>query len=132
MNNFNYLDSTENEDSNVSAYLTIQEGCDKFCNFCVVPFTRGPEFSRPFDKVMLEAEKLVKNGAKEIILLGQNVNAYSYKDQNKEYRLSNLINNLEKMGKVVDGLTSLEDIVKKEAQAANTNRGGIEVNKYSM
>ena len=84
VNKFNYLDSTENDNSNVSAYLTIQEGCDKFCNFCVVPFTRGPEYSRPFDKVMLEAEKLVKNGAKEIILLGQNVNAYSYKDQNKE------------------------------------------------
>ena len=100
VNKFNYLDSTENDNSNVSAYLTIQEGCDKFCNFCVVPFTRGPEYSRPFDKVMLEAEKLVKNGAKEIILLGQNVNAYSYKDQNKEYRLSNLINNLEKFSEI--------------------------------
>ncbi len=95
VNKFNYLDNTENNDSNISAYLTIQEGCDKFCNFCVVPFTRGPEYSRPFDKIIIEAEKLVKNGAKEIILLGQNVNAYSYKNQNKEYRLSNLINTLE-------------------------------------
>ena len=95
VNKFNYLDRTENNDTNVSAYLTIQEGCDKFCNFCVVPYTRGPEYSRPFDKIILEAENLVKNGAKEIILLGQNVNAYSFKEQNKEYRLSDLINTLE-------------------------------------
>ena len=95
VNKFNYLDDTKNGDTNISAYLTIQEGCDKFCNFCVVPFTRGPEYSRPFDKIILEAEELVKNGAREIILLGQNVNAYSFKTPNKEYRLSNLINTLE-------------------------------------
>ena len=100
VNKFNYLDNTENDNNNVSAYLTIQEGCDKFCNFCVVPFTRGPEYSRPFDKIITEAEKLVKNGAKEIILLGQNVNAYSYKNQNKYYRLSNLINNLENFSEI--------------------------------
>ena len=95
VNKFNYLDDTKNGDTNISAYLTIQEGCDKFCNFCVVPFTRGPEYSRPFDKIILEAEELVKNGAREIILLGQNVNAYSFKTPNKEYRLSSLINTLE-------------------------------------
>ena len=95
VNKFNYLDNTKNGDTNISAYLTIQEGCDKFCNFCVVPFTRGPEYSRPFDKIILEAEELVKNGAREIILLGQNVNAYSFKTQTKEYRLSSLINTLE-------------------------------------
>tara|TARA_B100000945_G_scaffold127108_1_gene101237 strand:- start:42 stop:1376 length:1335 start_codon:yes stop_codon:yes gene_type:complete len=100
VNKFNYLDSTENNDTNISAYLTIQEGCDKFCNFCVVPYTRGPEYSRPFDKIILEAEKLVKNGAKEIILLGQNVNAYSFKEQNKEYRLSDLINTLENISEL--------------------------------
>ena len=100
VNKFNYLDSTENNDTNISAYLTIQEGCDKFCNFCVVPYTRGPEYSRPFDKIIIEAEKLVKNGAKEIILLGQNVNAYSFKEQNKEYRLSDLINTLENISEL--------------------------------
>ncbi len=59
-----------------SAFLSVQEGCDKFCSFCVVPYTRGEEFSRPFAKVMDEAKSLVDNGVKEIILLGQNVNAY--------------------------------------------------------
>jgi len=92
---FNYFDNIDNSNNNVSAYLTIQEGCDKFCNFCVVPYTRGPEYSRPFKQIINEAETLIKNGAKEIIFLGQNVNAYSYIDNSKEYRLSNLINSLE-------------------------------------
>ena len=100
VNKFNYLDQIKNNDSNISAYITIQEGCDKFCNFCVVPYTRGPEYSRSFYKIITEAEELVKNGAKEIILLGQNVNAYSFQDQNKEYRLSNLINTLEKFSEL--------------------------------
>ena len=91
---FNYFDKIENKNSNVSSYLTIQEGCDKFCSFCVVPYTRGPEYSRPFNKILAEAESLISNGAKEIILLGQNVNAYSYKDKFKKYRISNLINKL--------------------------------------
>ena len=92
---FNYFDNIENKNSKISSFLTIQEGCDKFCSFCVVPYTRGPEYSRPFDKIILEAEKLIKNGAKEIILLGQNVNAYSYKKKIKEYRISDIINKLE-------------------------------------
>ena len=91
---FGYFDQIKNEDSKVSSFLTIQEGCDKFCHFCVVPFTRGPEYSRPFDKIISEAEQLIKNGVKEITLLGQNVNAYSYLENSKEYRLSNLINYL--------------------------------------
>ena len=94
---FNYLDKIKNSDSNVSSFLTIQEGCDKFCNFCVVPYTRGPEFSRPFKKIIREAEILIKNGAKELTLLGQNVNAYSYNDGNKIYKLSNLILELDKI-----------------------------------
>jgi tRNA-2-methylthio-N6-dimethylallyladenosine synthase len=92
---FNYLSKIKNKNSKVSSFLTIQEGCDKFCHFCVVPYTRGPEYSRPFDQIMNEAKEIAQSGAKEIILLGQNVNAYSYKDENKEYRLSDLLLELE-------------------------------------
>jgi len=95
VNKFNYFDKVENKNSNVSAFLTIQEGCDKFCHFCVVPYTRGPECSRPFNQIINEVEKLIENGVKEIVLLGQNVNAYSYIESSKEYRISNLINKLE-------------------------------------
>ena len=92
---FGYFDQIKNNDNKISAFLTIQEGCDKFCHFCVVPYTRGPEYSRPFNKIIAEAEQLIKNGAKEITLLGQNVNAYSYKENSKEFRISNLINHLD-------------------------------------
>jgi len=97
---FKYYDEIENKNNNVSAYLTIQEGCDKFCHFCVVPYTRGPEYSRPFYQVINEAEQLVKNGVKEITLLGQNVNAYSFKDNTKEYRISDLIKYLDKIKEI--------------------------------
>ena len=92
---FNYLSKIRNKDSNVSSFLTIQEGCDKFCHFCVVPYTRGPEYSRPFDQIINEAKELIKNGTKEIILIGQNVNAYFFEKNNKKYKLSNLILELE-------------------------------------
>ncbi len=60
-----------------SAFLTVQEGCDKFCTYCVVPYTRGTEISRPWDDIVAEARALVEVGAREIVLLGQNVNAWS-------------------------------------------------------
>ena len=97
MSKFNYLSKIKNQNSKISSFITIQEGCDKFCHFCVVPYTRGPEYSRPFKQIMFEAEELVKNGSKEIILLGQNVNAYLSVENNKEYKLSNLIMSLEKI-----------------------------------
>ncbi len=89
---FDQLKLTKNDNSNVSSFLTIQEGCDKFCKFCVVPYTRGPEHSRNFNEILNEADKLISNGSKELILLGQNVNAYN--DKNKH--LSDIIYALEK------------------------------------
>jgi len=97
---FDYLDKIKNTSSKVSSFLTIQEGCDKFCSFCVVPYTRGPEYSRSFEKIILEAQDLVKSGAKEIVLLGQNVNAYLFKGKTKKYRLSDLIKELEKFNEI--------------------------------
>ena len=65
---------------NPSAFLTVQEGCDKFCTYCVVPYTRGAEISRPFQDLLGEAQRLVDAGAREITLLGQNVNAWAGED----------------------------------------------------
>ena len=93
---FKYLSKIKNEAGKVSSFLTIQEGCDKFCHFCVVPYTRGPEYSRPFKQILDEAKFLADNGAREIILLGQNVNAYN----NEGYRLSDLIINIEKISEI--------------------------------
>ena len=94
---FNYLEKIKNSSQKISSFLTIQEGCDKFCHFCVVPFTRGPEYSRPFKKIIQEAKILADNGVKEIILLGQNVNAY----QNDNYRLSDLLTEIEKIPEIL-------------------------------
>ena len=91
INKFDILKEIPISQNKISSYLTIQEGCDKFCNFCVVPYTRGPEYSRSFKQILTEAKNLVNSGAKEIILLGQNVNAYNY---NNEYKLSSLIEKL--------------------------------------
>ena len=88
---FDELEKIPNLQNKISSYLTIQEGCDKFCHFCVVPYTRGPEYSRPFKQIIDEAKNLISNGAKEIILLGQNVNAYNYENK---FSLSSLIRTL--------------------------------------
>ena len=90
---FKYFNKIKNQSGRISSFLTIQEGCDKFCNFCVVPYTRGPEYSRPFNQIINEAKFLIDNGSKEIILLGQNVNAYNF----ESYKLSNLILEIEKI-----------------------------------
>ncbi len=97
---FDLLQKIKNSESKVSSFLTIQEGCDKFCNFCVVPYTRGPECSRSFETILKEAEQLIKNGAREITLLGQNVNAYYYKEKNNEFRIADLLNHLEKFSEL--------------------------------
>ena len=91
---FDSLNLVKNSNSKVSSFLTIQEGCDKFCNFCVVPYTRGPEYSRPFKDIINEAKQLIENGSKEITLLGQNVNAYVFKNSSRTYKISDLINEL--------------------------------------
>ena len=74
---FDTLNFVKNSSNKISSFLTIQEGCDKFCKFCVVPYTRGPEFSRSIEELLKESQELVSNGTKEIVLLGQIVNAYN-------------------------------------------------------
>lgn len=83
-----------------AAFLTVQEGCDKFCAFCVVPYTRGAEVSRPAERVLSEARDLVERGVREITLLGQNVNAYHGAGEGGTWGLARLIRELAK----VDGL----------------------------
>lgn len=84
-----------------AAFLTVQEGCDKFCAFCVVPYTRGAEVSRPVQRIIYEARDLVERGVREITLLGQNVNAYhGTGSDGSDYTLAKLIWDLDK----VDGL----------------------------
>ena len=94
---FDELEKISNSQNKIASYLTIQEGCDKFCHFCVVPYTRGPEYSRPFKQIINEAQNLIGNGAREITLLGQNVNAYNSFENGKNYKLSMLIRELNKI-----------------------------------
>jgi tRNA-2-methylthio-N6-dimethylallyladenosine synthase len=84
--------------SGVTAFLSVQEGCDKFCTFCVVPYTRGAEFSRPAARVIAEAEQLVAAGVRELTLLGQNVNAYhGAAPDGGEWRLGDLLRALARL-----------------------------------
>ena len=93
---FDTLNSIKNSSSKISSFLTIQEGCDKFCKFCVVPYTRGSEFSRSTTELVNESKDLAINGAKEITLLGQNVNAYNHNGK----KLSNLIIDISKLNNI--------------------------------
>jgi len=93
---FDSLENYKNNSSKVSSFITIQEGCDKFCKFCVVPYTRGPEFSRCPDQIYNEVQSLVDAGTREIILLGQNVSGY----KNKDINLSRLIDKVASIKKL--------------------------------
>ena len=93
---FDSLNTLKNSDNKVSSFLTIQEGCDKFCKFCVVPYTRGGEYSRSINELILETRQLIKNGSKEVTLLGQNVNAYNFKGT----KLSDLIFEISKIKEI--------------------------------
>ena len=86
----------------VSDYVTIQEGCDKFCSFCVVPFTRGPEFSRSRKSILEEIKIMAQNGVKEIVLLGQNVNAW--RDNSNKSRIFNL-------GYLIEDIAKIDEIL---------------------
>ena len=117
---FDSLNLLKNSNSKVSSFLTIQEGCDKFCHFCVVPYTRGPEHSRSFDEIINEAKQLIDNGAQEITLLGQNVNAYETKNKSKAYRLSDLIfklNELQDLKRIRYTTSHPKDVTKDLIQA---------------
>ena len=97
---FDYI-LEEKKIKGVSSAVTIQEGCDKFCSFCVVPFTRGPEYSRKINEIKLEVKSMSDRGAREIILLGQNVNAYQSNYHNVKYSLANLINTVSEIEDVI-------------------------------
>jgi tRNA-2-methylthio-N6-dimethylallyladenosine synthase len=89
--------------SGPTAFLSVQEGCDKFCAFCVVPYTRGAEYSRPAADLLTEARRLVESGAREITLLGQNVNAYHGEGEGGDWSLARLVRAMAE----IDGLARI-------------------------
>jgi tRNA-2-methylthio-N6-dimethylallyladenosine synthase len=97
---FEHLSARPKARRGPTAFLTVQEGCDKFCAFCVVPYTRGAVVSRPVERVLAEARDLVERGVREITLLGQNVNAYHGEGPDGDWSLARLIRELAK----IDGL----------------------------
>lgn len=97
---FDTLNEIKNTNTKISSFVTIQEGCNKFCNFCVVPYTRGPEYSRSPSEIIREVKDLISNGVVEITLLGQNVNAYSSKENGFNFKLSDLILELENINQL--------------------------------
>ena len=96
---FDYL-TEQKRKQGVSSYITIQEGCDKFCSFCVVPYTRGPEYSRPLKSLINEINILTDKGAKEIVLLGQNVNAYNTSHNGRKINIADLIEEISNNKKI--------------------------------
>jgi tRNA-2-methylthio-N6-dimethylallyladenosine synthase len=101
---FEGLNASSVPRKSVAAFLTVQEGCDKFCSFCVVPYTRGAEFSRPVEQVLAEARRMATQGVKELTLLGQNVNAYHGLDaRGRSIGLAGLVAELSR----IDGIERL-------------------------
>ncbi|MGB7269050.1 MAG: tRNA (N6-isopentenyl adenosine(37)-C2)-methylthiotransferase MiaB [Albidovulum sp.] len=100
---FDHLPDRPSATTRPAAFLTVQEGCDKFCAFCVVPYTRGSEVSRPAERILAEARKLAQKGVREITLLGQNVNAYHGVGEGGDWGLARLLRALAK----IDGLERL-------------------------
>ncbi len=99
---FDFLSEERKNFNGVSAYITIQEGCNKFCTYCVVPNTRGRELSRKAEDILKEVKEVSKQGAKEIILLGQNVSSYKYIDKNKKiWTLVELIKEIAKIDNIL-------------------------------
>ena len=91
----------QNDNSKISEFITIQEGCDKFCSFCVVPYTRGPEYSRSKESIIDEVKLMVSKGLKEVILLGQNVNAWKDPQVNNDFGLGHLIEEIASINEIV-------------------------------
>lgn len=112
----------------ISAFVTIQEGCDKFCAFCVVPYTRGAESSRPVEKVIEEINNLVESGVREVTLLGQNVNAYSgLNGSGKPTSLAGLIERIAKIPEIlrIRYMTSHPNDMQPDLIAAHANQPAL-------